>query len=130
MEFHQSARSDSSRKLSWLLEQVEGVIRGASCPPPIRTTSSDSPIIARPTLSSDQEAPGTIIEFRRWTKTDWKQLDSCFTDERMDVGARQNRDYVQLADVDEVDLDDVIDRYVSGLGGLDVTESFGPEWHR
>ncbi|KIL62238.1 hypothetical protein M378DRAFT_797051 [Amanita muscaria Koide BX008] len=57
---------------------------------------------------------------RHWTKDDWKLLDSCFTDERMVIGSEN-----ELADVDAVDLDKVVQRYIGLLGGEDIMQSFG-----
>ncbi|KAH9939178.1 hypothetical protein B0H21DRAFT_757154 [Amylocystis lapponica] len=46
-----------------------------------------------------------------WTKGDWKRLDSCFTDERLAVGASKRLGNT-LADVDEVSLQNVVDRFL------------------
>jgi len=64
---------------------------------------------------------------RQWIKDDWKLLDACFTDERFVVGRRL---HVGLADVEDVDLGHVVDRYIGILGGEKSVKRFGPDWER
>ncbi|KDQ22271.1 hypothetical protein PLEOSDRAFT_1098282 [Pleurotus ostreatus PC15] len=73
---------------------------------------------------------------RVWLKDDWKILDSCFTDERLELGATValgediEGDLDVLADVDDVSLDDVVDRFIDQIGGEAVAESYGDGWSR
>ncbi|KAF9493771.1 hypothetical protein BDN71DRAFT_1449825 [Pleurotus eryngii] len=73
---------------------------------------------------------------RVWLKDDWKILDSCFTDERLELGATValgediEGDLDVLADVDDVSLDDVVDRFIDQIGGEAVAECYGDGWSR
>ncbi|KAI0264614.1 hypothetical protein BC834DRAFT_1042177 [Gloeopeniophorella convolvens] len=75
------------------------------------------------------EAPLVIDTdgLRDWTRSDWKLLDACFTDARLEVGARWGGDGV-LGDVDAVDLEDVVRRFVDIFGGEDVVAGLGPSF--
>ena len=64
---------------------------------------------------------------RGWTKDDWKLLDACFTDQRLQLG---NVEEGLLASVDIVALDDVITRFVSLMGGQSLIDTFGDLWTR
>jgi hypothetical protein len=68
---------------------------------------------------------------RMWTKEEWKRLDACFTDERLQVGARLGLvDEDGLASVDLVDLDNVLTRFVEWMGGEEAVAEYGPDWSR
>lgn len=69
---------------------------------------------------------------RIWTKEDWKQLDGCFTDERLAIGHRLSAEFTQdgLAPVDMVQLSDVVERFLVLMGGLEVVETYGGAWER
>ena len=69
------------------------------------------------------ETPGV----RDWAKADWKLLDSCFTDERYEVGEEQGIGG-ELATVDDILLENVVDRFVELMGGLEKALSHGPSW--
>lgn len=68
---------------------------------------------------------------RVWTKEEWRLLDACFTDQRLDVaetipGAEDGA----LAPVDMISMEDVVDRFVALLGGKDVLVRWGESWER
>ncbi|KAF8226459.1 hypothetical protein L208DRAFT_1380191 [Tricholoma matsutake] len=66
-----------------------------------------------------------------WGKEDWKQLDACFTDERLEIGRRLDIDGDEgLAPVDSVSVEDVVQRFVLLMGGNEIVESFGDAWNR
>ncbi|KAF5349204.1 hypothetical protein D9756_009318 [Leucocoprinus leucothites] len=85
---------------------------------------------------------------RMWTKEEWKRLDACFTDERVEVGQRMGlcRDdesllsegrmvdgwekWEGMAGVDDVDLENVVSRFVDWMGGWEEVDGYGPEWSR
>ncbi|KAF8962325.1 hypothetical protein BDZ97DRAFT_1825639 [Flammula alnicola] len=68
---------------------------------------------------------------RLWTKEEWKQLDACFTDQRLDLGATlQGAVEDTLAPVDMVVIEDVVDRFVAFVGGQEVIEKYGEAWSR
>jgi hypothetical protein len=70
---------------------------------------------------------------REWAKDDWKLLDACYTDARLDAGAAQGLPAGELADVDAVQLDDVVDRFCEavpiGLLGWDRYVVFRTSFH-
>ncbi|KII84684.1 hypothetical protein PLICRDRAFT_179487 [Plicaturopsis crispa FD-325 SS-3] len=65
-----------------------------------------------------------------WTRGDWKLLDACFTDERLELGAQETDGTESLADADDVRLDNVVERFVELMGGLDAVERRGELWSR
>ena len=67
---------------------------------------------------------------REWGKNDWKILDACFTDERMDAAERMGMAEGSLADVTDVRLDDVVNRFMEVIGGDAALASLGPSWMR
>ncbi|RDB16030.1 hypothetical protein Hypma_003449 [Hypsizygus marmoreus] len=64
---------------------------------------------------------------RAWTKEEWKLLDACFTDERLEVGGGE-----VLGGVDAVRPEDVVRRFVEMVGGQELgqagMEVWGEEW--
>ncbi|KAH9174755.1 hypothetical protein EDB89DRAFT_1950224 [Lactarius sanguifluus] len=82
-----------------------------------------------PTSFRRPEAPLVIDTDgpREWSRSDWKLLDACFTDVRLDIGARWGSEG-SLGDVDAVDLDDVVGRFVDIFGGEEVVSSLGPSF--
>ena len=67
---------------------------------------------------------------REWGKDDWKILDACFTDERLDAGEKMGMTEGSLADVTDIRLDDVVNRFVEVIGGDAVLVGLGPSWTR
>lgn len=73
---------------------------------------------------------------REWTKDDWKILDGCFTDERIELASRMQPDSslgegdeeIPLVGVDLVDVDDVVERFVVEVGGEETIDAYG--WSR
>lgn len=53
-----------------------------------------------------------------WTRDNWKLLDMCFTDERYQLGGGED-----MADVDLVDVDSVVERFVEI-----IEEVYWPWW--
>ncbi|KAF6757713.1 hypothetical protein DFP72DRAFT_890481 [Ephemerocybe angulata] len=83
------------------------------------------PAIAAWNVSVGSRSPGE----RAWTKEEWKLLDSCLTDERMGEGHGGYSPYTQeLKEVDEVSVDDVVERFVQAVGGKDVVNGYGSAW--
>lgn len=60
---------------------------------------------------------------RDWMKNDWKLLDACFTDERLASGRNG-----AMADAGTVDLEEVIKRFVTLMGGEDAIRRMGASW--
>ena len=68
---------------------------------------------------------------RPWTKEEWKYLDACFTDERLDLGAKlDDAEEDTMAPVDMVSIDAVVDRFVVLMGGAEIVETFGDAWSK
>lgn len=67
---------------------------------------------------------------REWGKNDWKILDVCFTDERMDAAEKMGMIEGSLADVTDIRLDEVVSRFVRIIGGDTVLAALGPSWTR
>ena len=77
------------------------------------------------------EVYGSDIGEREWTKEDWRHLDACFTDQRLEVGSRlPGAEEDQLAPVDTVSINDVVDRFVVSKGGFETVARFGALWSR
>ena len=66
---------------------------------------------------------------REWSRSDWKLLDACFTDARLEIGARWGSEGT-LGDVDAVELEDVVERFVDIFGGESVVSGLGPSFER
>ncbi|EGN92530.1 hypothetical protein SERLA73DRAFT_79466 [Serpula lacrymans var. lacrymans S7.3] len=112
-----------------LLQEAEGTIHQFTPNKPAQTESYKAPI------SSINAALNEVSESidpsnRKWTKEDWKYLDACFTEERLSVGAQLGQDEGSLSGVDEVVVEDVVDRFVLLKGGIDIVDNFGPLWTR
>jgi len=56
---------------------------------------------------------------REWSWSDWKLLNTCFTDVRLEIGARWGGEGV-MGDVDAVNLEDVVQRFKDIFGGAEV----------
>lgn len=77
------------------------------------------PTSAEASLYIDTDGP------RDWMKNDWKLLDACFTDERFASGRDGD-----MADAGTVDLEDVVQRFVTLMGGEKVIRRMGVSWTR
>ena len=84
-----------------------------------------------PSTFKQPEAPLVIDTDgpREWSRSDWKLLDACFTDVRLEIGARWGGEGV-MGDVDAVDLKDVVQRFEDIFGGAEVVASLGPAFER
>ena len=84
-----------------------------------------------PSTFKQPEAPLVIDTDgpREWSRSDWKLLDACFTDVRLEIGARWGGEGV-MGDVDAVDLEDVVQRFEDIFGGAEVVASLGPAFER
>ena len=93
--------------------------------PAFRTPSPAPSTFKRPEapLVIDTDGP------REWSRSDWKLLDACFTDVRLEIGARWGGEGV-MGDVDAVDLEDVVQRFEDIFGGAEVVAGLGPAFER
>jgi len=87
-------------------------------------TSSSNSRYVDPSRLFDPTGP------REWGKNDWKILDACFTDERLDAAEKMGMAEGSLADVTDIRLDDVMNRFVEVIGGDAVLAALGPSWMR
>ncbi|KAF8621247.1 hypothetical protein AX15_007956 [Amanita polypyramis BW_CC] len=117
-----------------LLEEVEAEVSFSSTPRLPASYSYETPIRRRPSFGIlDSFSISTLINQdgeKQWTKKDWKLLDACFTDERLLVGTRLSVNGDGLVDVDTVDLNNVVDRYIDIFGGEHSIKKLGPDWER
>ena len=114
-----------------LLAEVEAEVSFVA--PPAKDTY-ETPVRPRSSLGIfDLSMVSSLVNQegeRQWAKDDWKLLDACFTDERFVVGRRLHVGGDGLADVEDVDLGHVVDRYVGILGGEKLVKCLGPDWER
>lgn len=119
-----------------LLKEAEVEVVGAT---PASKRTAHGPFKTPFPTSSRTPASGLVreiraagVEDRVWTRDDWKQLDACFTDERLEAGRRLGLGVGEdaLAGVDLVRVEDVVARFVALMGGTDVVDSFGATWGR
>jgi len=96
-----------------------------------------TPMRTNPTVASTSHSryidPGRLFDPtgpREWGKNDWKILDACFTDERLDTAEKMGMVEGSLADVTDIRLDDVVSRFVEVIGGDAVLAGLGPSWMR
>ncbi|KZS97044.1 hypothetical protein SISNIDRAFT_449764 [Sistotremastrum niveocremeum HHB9708] len=122
LETPRVAAVGSPAALRELLHEAEASIAGT--PRPLRgdvvSEASHTPLPLRFSFPTREEvappAGGEDLP-REWTKSDWKNLDRCFSDERLARGANGI-----MADVDQVDPEDVVDRYTTEVGPIDHEE--------
>lgn len=67
---------------------------------------------------------------RDWSRDDWKLMDGCYTDERFALADRLGLGPEEMAPSDDVDLENVVDRYIEVIGGQRVAEVLGDSWRR
>lgn len=88
---------------------------------------------AESTLHSQYIDPSQLFDPtgpREWGKDDWKILDACFTDERLDAAEKMGMAEGSMADVTDIRLDDVVNRFLEVIGGGAVLARLGPSWTR
>ncbi|KZP28154.1 hypothetical protein FIBSPDRAFT_1039810 [Athelia psychrophila] len=108
------------------LEHVDG----AFGTPPRTARAPVAALKTPPPVNSESSLPQPQVEKGEWTKNDWKHLDACFTDERLEVGERLGLDEDALADVDDVQIESVVDKFIEMMGGTTVVASWGSLWDR
>jgi hypothetical protein len=67
-------------------------------------------------------------EPRAWSKDDWKTMDACFTDARLEAAERIGLPHGTLAEVDDVAIEEVLDIFFEVMGGKDIVENLGDDW--
>lgn len=118
-----------SMTLPELLHEAQSELDPSSfsrCASPAFRTPSPAP-----STFKQPEAP-LIIDTdgpREWSRSDWKLLDACFTDVRLEIGSRWGGEGV-MGDVDAVNLEDVVQRFEDIFGGAEVVASLGPAFER
>ena len=70
----------------------------------------------------------TPVGPREWSKEDWKLLDSCFTDERLTLAGYDGQNAAGLAPAENVDVENVVERFVDMSGGWDRVRTLGDAW--
>ncbi|GLB39272.1 hypothetical protein LshimejAT787_0604340 [Lyophyllum shimeji] len=102
-----------------LLREAEAQVVAESSP---RMTMR-TPVAFETPVRRGSDATTVVLGERAWTKEEWKLLDACFTDERLELGGQG------MAPVDLVRPENVVARFVQILGGEDVLETFGDAWN-
>jgi len=115
------------------LEREEGVAHGT----PVKHSKLGSGVhrdpFKTPAAKGASMLPKTLEEREEiceWTKDSWKQLDMCFTDERLDVAEKLGLESGKIADVDDVKIENVVERFVEMMGGSRVVDGWGSDWDR
>ncbi|EIN09178.1 hypothetical protein PUNSTDRAFT_143747 [Punctularia strigosozonata HHB-11173 SS5] len=67
-------------------------------------------------------------EPRAWSKDDWKMLDACFTDARLEAGERAGLPEGGIAEVDDVAIEEVLEIFYEVMGGKEVVMGLGHDW--
>ncbi|KAL1744263.1 hypothetical protein HDZ31DRAFT_39057 [Schizophyllum fasciatum] len=99
----------------------------------LSVAEAEAPRCGTPSIGGKRRSTSFVTELggdgeEDWTKDHWKLLDACFTRERIYVALGGDDSWdpsdanPPLADVDEVDLEKVVDRF--------CTEAGGDRWHR
>ena len=118
--------------LTELLQEAEQSLRKST---PMKSTTNlptqdhFSPHQRMSSVITENELPLVQPGPREWTKTDWKLLDSCFTDERRLFAERKGLQEGSLVEVDDIDLENVVERFVGLMGGEAMLSTFGQDWH-
>ncbi|KAH7924721.1 hypothetical protein BV22DRAFT_1195737 [Leucogyrophana mollusca] len=113
-----------------LLLQVEDIIQDHSFVQQ-HTPKKSHPGLPTPlTASIPPTDAATGPRAEEWGRADWKRLDACFTEERLSMGAFLGLGDGALADVDDVLIENVVDRFVLMMGGEHVLRSLGSCWTR
>ena len=113
-----------------LLKEAEAEVRNdiGGSGQPLRVGEDESNPFVTPVRlapSPRSAAMGLWIGDKKvWTREEWKLLDACFTDERLEGGGGQ-----VLAPVDFVRAEEVVKRFVGLMGGDEVVRPFGEEWN-
>jgi hypothetical protein len=105
--------------------ELDSSIVSGHTQPDFRTPSPAPSSFRQPTapLVIDTDGP------REWSRSDWKLLDACFTDARLEIGERWGGEGV-LGDVNAVELEDVVRRFEDIFGGAEVVADLGPAFER
>ena len=94
---------------------------------PVKPLNLSCDPFTTPTLIPDHEYDQ---DTRQWNKQDWRQLDACFTDERLYVAQSLGMPENSLADVDDVEIEGVVERFIQMMGGIEEIKKWGSLWDR
>lgn len=89
---------------------------------------NDIPSLRRQSLRTPMDFPTPAP--RQWSKDDWRLMDGCYTDERYALSERLGLGVEEMADADQVDLMNVVERYVEVIGGQGTVDVLGESWTR
>ncbi|GBE87682.1 hypothetical protein SCP_1103590 [Sparassis crispa] len=92
-------------------------IENKSFETPVNSTSLHTPTATFSEISREVNALP-----QAWGKLHWRTLDTFFTDERLAIGARRGLGHNVLAEVDDIDLDDVVDRFMGQVRPIGLTD--------
>jgi hypothetical protein len=126
---HVLMHDSPSMTLPELLHEAESEINSSTSPKSVmlafRTPSPALLSFRRPqaTLAIDTDGPC------EWSRSDWKLLDACFTDVRLEVGAQWGHEGV-LGDVNAVKLEDIVWRFEDIFSGEELVTHLGPAFEQ
>lgn len=127
-DHHHEARSSSEL---WFTSTN---LEGSGQRDPFKTPMPDryrTKLSAQDVPVTDNQSPLYESGQHPWTKEEWKLLDACFTDERLDLGATlKGVPEGTLAPVDMVSAEDVVERFIRLVGGEEVVQIRGEAWSR
>ena len=97
-------------------------------PAPLKTPARTSP--NNPRFEAARSVFDAPAGPRPWAKTDWKALDTCYTDERLVLAQQVGLGEGALAPAEDVDEEKVVQRFVERMGGAKVVDILGDTWTR
>jgi hypothetical protein len=125
--------------LTELLQEAEVTLEQKETDTPPSPAVDDDPftgplLVTPPVAAARSDAsylyePESVHALKReWTREDWKLLDACFTDERIEIGKRLDLGPNVLASVDDIRNEDIVERFVLRMGGSETIHAMGPGW--
>ena len=126
---HVPVVSSPATSLPELLKEAEvGLVQtpGSLCfetPSPARRTTPS--FIPEAQLSA---TPHKLAGPGEWTRDDWKLLDACFTEERLELSRRLGLGDDVLASVDHIGINDVVARFIQTLGVFQADHASASGW--
>ncbi|THH31441.1 hypothetical protein EUX98_g2763 [Antrodiella citrinella] len=84
--------------------------------------------VLRSTVSQAPVTPASQTGPRAWSKSDWKALDSCYSDERLAAAEFAGMTGGEMVSADDVDLENVVDRFIELIGGKAGLTALGTAW--
>jgi len=119
----------SATSLTELLQEVELSLDQSARVAP-KLPPCDDPFMSPSPMASavTHTSPGSLCATREWTREDWKLLDTCFTEERLEMGDRLGLENEGLADPSDIRSEDIVKRFICKMGGTEIMDKLGSAW--